>query len=592
MAKKTAAKPVPPTSLDIPYNLRDLPSAQHKAGLAGLLLSIENMDERKQAGLLKPEIEIPEVVAKTATTATIRFTERSAQDLFDDLYAAKIVEVRSKSKWQGATEKRQDPNPNPGPNEPKKWFVYDVVQPSGFFLKNYTEGDKEHWHKLWRDMLYAVPRNKPTTRQPFKSRAAKEPTKEGADCWKGFLTAEKARTRGGVATTELAGSLMLAVQAATAETVPFEDRVESQLLLHFWPLAARVFVPQQIDSDGKSEFVGYTLAIPEVADLGRYCRNYKTLLTHLDPARIGYRPRDAVITIPEQGSLEFLENLDRLASERVVEERSARYIAGVEFFHMVVAGQNVKLRAHGRIAAEGRLLAEYEALRRHFHNPEFVAGRLRALLRDRPWFSEFDAPLHQREWSFFVHLAQERRRTPPAMIGFAWEVNQQFQSILDRALQPQQPEDRAMPQAPAPPDAVDAIIYSLVGAYVKQRACIRSRVDPNDKEWWSKTNDERRDVCGKLFLELRSRHGDDFVTYFTDTIASVPQWLNDSRYLEVARALMRHYTDEEGENRPRTRDDVKTLTMLALSAHSRSLKSRESAADGPSSDTTPTENAE
>jgi hypothetical protein len=35
MAKKNA-KPATPTSIDLRYDLHDLPSAQHKAGLAGL----------------------------------------------------------------------------------------------------------------------------------------------------------------------------------------------------------------------------------------------------------------------------------------------------------------------------------------------------------------------------------------------------------------------------------------------------------------------------------------------------------------------------------------------------------------------------
>jgi hypothetical protein len=44
---------------------------------------------------------------------------------------------------------------------------------------------------------------------------------------------------------------------------------------------------------------------------------------------------------------------------------------------------------------------------------------------------------------------------------------------------------------------------------------------------------------------------------------------------------MRPYAIDDGPARPRTRDDVKTLTMLALSAHSRSLKSRNQSADAP-----------
>src|SRR6202042_106587 len=105
--------------------------------------------------------------------------------------------------------------------------------------------------------------------------------------------------------------------------------------------------------------VGYALAIPEVGDLGKFCRSYKKCLERLDEKRNLYRPAGAVVALPEQGPLEFLHNLDRLTAERVLDEKLANYLAGVEFFHMVVAGNNVKLRAHGRIPAEARVIEEY-----------------------------------------------------------------------------------------------------------------------------------------------------------------------------------------------------------------------------------------
>ena len=359
MAKKTA-KPAAPTSIEVRYDLDDLPSAQHKAGLAGLLLQIENMRERRDKGQLPSEREIPELTEKTATTAVCRFTQRSAQALFDDLYHANPKE-RWTYKWP--KEKKGKPKKEVpeevidgrGKVTTKIRLYFDDAEPFSYFLANYMSDDKEPWHKLWRDMIYAVPRNKPTTRQAYKSRADGQPTKEGFEAWKALIASDKARSAGRQATTELAGSLMLAVQAVTAEVIPFEDRVETQLLLHFWPLTARVFVPRRVDSDGKSEFVGYSLAIPEVGDLDKFCRRYKEMLGKLDAKMELYRPAGAVVALPEQGPLEFLHNLDRLTSENVLAERSARYVVGVEFFHMVVAGNNVKLKAHGRIPVEDRM---------------------------------------------------------------------------------------------------------------------------------------------------------------------------------------------------------------------------------------------
>ena len=328
-----------------------------------------------------------------------------------------------------------------------------------------------------------------------------------------------------------------------------------------------------MDADGKLEFVGYALAIPEVADLDKFCKHFKQLLSKLDDRRNLFRPAGAVVALPEQGPLEFLHNLDRLITEKVLAEKPSTYVAGIEFFHMVVAGNNVKLKAHGRIPVERRgLIEEYGDIRRSFHNPEIVAGRILALLRDRPWFAELDATVHEREWSYFVHSTQERRRTPTAMIGFAWEVDRVFQSLVERNPYAFPQEGQAMSEPDVPPDAVDAIIYDLVRVYVRERACNRAGVKTDDRDWWTKTADERRDVCAKLFLEFRSRHGDEFVGYFTDTIASVAQWLPEDRYLTISRALMRPYAAHDGSDRPRTRDDVKTLTMLALAAHSRSIK--------------------
>jgi CRISPR-associated protein Cmx8 len=452
-----------------------------------------------------------------------------------------------------------------------------LARPKGHFLRRYTEGEKEPWHKLWRDMLYAVPRNKPTTHQAFKSRAADppSPTREGVEAWKGLLLGEKSRPRGKPATVEFAGSLMLAVQAVTAEGVPFEDRVETKLLLHFWPLTARVFVPQRVDSDGKSEFVGYAVAIPEVAHLGKFCDRYRRLLDRLDARRNLFRPAGAVIALPEQGPLEFLHNLDRLAAEKVVSGGPAEYIAGIEFFHMVVAGKNVKLKAHGRIPVEEGLLELYGEIRREYANSEFVVGRLPALLRSQPWFAELDLPIHEREWSYFVHSAQERRRTPAAMIGFAWEVDRCFRQLQSIGPNAPNPEAHQMNQLATSHETVDAIVFEMVRVNVRERACKRAGVAIEVEDWMSKTTDERRYVCAKLSLEFRSRHGDEFVGYFTDTFASVSQWLDEGRFLLVARALMRLYADEEGPDCPRTRDDVKTLTMLALAAHSRSIKAKD-----------------
>jgi CRISPR-associated protein Cmx8 len=576
MAKAATKSPKPsaPESLEVRYELDELPTAQHKAGLAGLLLQIDSMNERKAAGTLPEDVHVPEIVVRSAKVVVIRFMKSSVQDLLDDAYSAEVVEVRSARRWPGAAPKREEANPSPGAGKPKRWFVYDVVQPIGPALRKFLDENKESWHKLWRDMLWKVPRGRPTTRTPFNARARDEPTNEGNEAWRVLLTDERLKSKGTRHAVELAGAVMLGAQAINAELVRFEGRADLNILLHFWPLTVRVFVPEVIDTEGRREYAGFVLAIPDVANVVAFNRAYTRLLNELRPDRRGYRPADALIALPDQGPLEFMRHLDDLATRKVVEEGPSRHLAGVEFFHLVPAGQNVKLMAHGRLPPDDGLLTTYAGIRQVCHNPLMMSCRLLAALRGDPWFAALADPLVERAWWFFVHSKQERTRTPSAMVGFAWDTDHRFKLIQKDFFAM---KEKALSDAGKSADTVDRLVYELVGAYVRERACARSGVKPDDQEWWLRTAEERRDVCSRLFLELRSRNDDDFVRHFTATIGSVPQWLDCEKYLAVTAALMRAFTNETGEDRPRTRDDVKTLTLLALSAHSRSVKSRDDA---------------
>ena len=83
-----------PQSLTLTYDLFDQPTAQHKAGLAGLILLIESMKTRK----LSP---LPDIVDLDRTSVSIRVTLDSLQKLFDDLYTSTLERVESRSKWKG-----------------------------------------------------------------------------------------------------------------------------------------------------------------------------------------------------------------------------------------------------------------------------------------------------------------------------------------------------------------------------------------------------------------------------------------------------------------------------------------------------------
>ena len=104
-------------------------------------------------------------------------------------------------------------------------------------------------------------------------------------------------------------------------------------------------------------------------------------------------------------------------------------------------------------------------------------------------------------------------------------------------------------------------VYWLMKQYVDRRT--KDKCD--DMSWDDFKNgrgdvchyrETREKVCLDAFLALRGRDDADLVSYFTGTICAVPQSLNHERYLTVSE----HLLTEPGK--------VKTLAMLALSAHS------------------------
>lgn len=538
MAKATAKAAL--AAVTITYDLFDLPTAQHKAGLAGLLLEIASLKNRKKGEAA------PRVIEQTATQATIEFTEASVQALFDDLYAAEEVEVKVKSKWTSAELVREEEGEEVVDGKPKKYhlFVYRQTQPSGLFLRHYIR--HEPWVKLWRDMLWAIPRGIPKTREPFEQRAAGKPCKEGATAWANLLKVDAARGKNGFHTAPLVGSLLLGAQATNAESLPFEGRAEQNLLLHFWPLTSLIYVPQIVQPDGSSDFVGYVLAIPDVADLDSFVADYPSMLSQFGDQVRGYRPAEAVIDLPAQGALSFMEHLARLAGDKAQSSELRSSINAVEYLHLAKFGNNVKTMASGRIAPRQNLLERYLGIvgkpgeKPPYGNPLFRRGLMLAFLDDQPWYQPFDKLLTEWPAELFVHS----EKSPKNLSWFWADARKKFQEVIQAMPTQANPGD-----PPSDGDAVLAdLLYRLTRQYLAERAKNKSGIDPGqfkagDRIDWDKVppayNEARRAVAEGLFLEFRSRRDQAFVAHFAAMFFAVKQFLSPEQYSGIGQALLR-----------------------------------------------------
>ncbi len=572
MAKQTA-----PVTVTVKYDLFDLPTAQHKAGLAGLVLQIRHMEGKTP----KPKA-IPKIVELTRTSATIEFTVESVQCLFDDVYAATREIVRVKSKWAGAKEVKPPEEVEEEVKEKAadgttkvkkvkvKYFFYEQVQPTGNVLRQYVTNAPELWLKLWRDMLWNIPRGNPQSRKPFEERADGKSCGEGGAAWDDLVKHHKARAGNVFHTGEVAGSLWLGAQAVNAEGVSFEGRVEQTILLHFWPLTAQVYAPQVLRPDGENEFVGYVLAIPEVADLKDFVSQYPRMLTRLGKDPRGYRPAEAVIDLPAEGALSFLEHLAEVSGEVVEGKELSASIGSVEYIHLARFGNNIKTLAAGRVVARPGLLSSYLGIvgrlgeKPPFANSLFRRGLLLALLNDQPWslpfgklFAEWDDRLFflDPEDASVQDRASEAGRRASLAKSFTLDARRKFDLLreLDMPLTDDKGDKRPRLMRP-----LDAIIYDMARQYVLRRAEVQLKREGGEETDWAdaKSQQAKADVARSAFLALRSRRDQAFIEHFTELFGQYGQFLPAPDDFLAVTAALHDQTDR-----------VKTVTLLALSAN-------------------------
>lgn len=572
---KPSAKPLKATTAElrevvITYDLFELPTAFHKAGLAGLVMLLDWLIER---GKLTADGATYTVTAKSLQ---ITFTEPMIQKLMDEVYDAATVEVAVKAKWAGAELKREDlVEEQHGDKVTKtKRFIYDVVQPNGAYLRDrFPDGDGL-WLKLWRDMLWSIPRGRPTTREPYNQRARKESCKEGQIVWADLLKVHKARGQNEFHTAEVSSALLPGAQAVNAEGVPFQGRAEQNLLLHFWPLAVVLFVPQAIEIDGTSDFVGFSLAVPEVSDLKQFVADYPLLLQSRSAAARGYRPAQAVVDLAAEGALSFLDSLAVLTGLQIEAGELRFSISGVDYVHLTKVGNNVKTVAAGRVSPNQRLLSGYRQIvaphdeSRRYRNPLFRRGLLLSLLDDEPWYRPFG-----RTFSLFdsdLFLRQPHRTDdgePKGPPSFANDVAKKLRDVTNLYLKSLE-RSQSMPNTERPTSPPAVIINRVVRSYLLARTTGKTEIDPKTfqtldgdvdyKAIPAEFNDEKQKLAQSLFLEFRSRKDQAFVDHFAATFFSGTQRLSEADRLELADMLT---------NADR-RDDLKTLTLLSLSANS------------------------
>ena len=427
---KTKAQPKDGEVLALSWKLGELPSSQHRTGLAGLVLMVRWLERhRKLGGLCR-------LKNLDASGVTLEVNERGLQDLFNETYGAELVERSELKVREGKPPKRVEEREVETKKVDRKtgepvvktvtYYVYDVVEPKGAFLAeldNPKSGKSGLWIKLWRDFIWSLVRAVPKTRGPYISRAEGGSHQDAQKAWAGL--AEKPE-----ASVKLPSTYFIGAQTATAENVPFRDRERFQFLLHFWPFAIGLAVPCTIDREGASKFEGYVLSFSDVADLATFCDEFEGLLRNRKPTKAGYRPKDALVDLPAEGALQLLSFLEARLKEHESRKRVSDLVHGVDVFHVEREGNNVRVRSSMRIEPSVVVQSEYERIRSSFHDPIFRRQRLLNLLAGVPWYSGFDRLMATLPSAHFI-----AGRAQPGEYGtrFPHDARTQFKHVAPEA---------------------------------------------------------------------------------------------------------------------------------------------------------------
>jgi len=513
----------PPKQLELEFGLLDLPSAQHKAGLAGLLLLIESLRRRQAENL--PEI----VDGPSATHVAIRLTEASLKTIYDDFFAPVVLQV-----------------PDGKDKTKSKEF------PKAEFME--VLGLPKPWLGLWRDIIRNVLRaGAPAQFKPFRDRMPDSNMPKSWDWQKMWQDLAKEKV------SSLSASDYLGAESVTAERVPFQDHAKYAFLLTFAPIVSLPFISQSLTRSSKAGETSYrfqrnafVIATPEVSRLDEYVEGFPRQLAELNVETLGKNPypRQAFISIPEEGGLEFLSSL-RLASEKA-SKTIDDCASGVQITHLKYGKGSPSLQHIGMLHGSPSVLNQYEQIRSHCWNLFFRELLIRNLLDRRPWFFGADQLFGDHPVEIFV----QKRGSP--QLYFDSDAKRKFSSIRTELIHSKGNEKMVDDW---PDKQLADEIYRLTQTYVNRRTSDRCHGATWDDYKNGKCNKQefreaREKICQEVFLALRGRDNEEVVSYFVGTLCSVPQNLNQQKFLTVSQQLL---TDPL---------KVKTLAMLALSAHS------------------------
>ena len=547
------------------YVLSQLPSSQHRAGLAGLILIVWWLQKQPE---LKSSVDAElKVTDLDANTVTVQFNLAGLTALMKSHFSAAFEEregqkKRTNSKQKFKTIERQVGDSDTDRSKLTSFYIYTDIVPQGDLVRSFEPANSNNlvWTKLWQEVTWTILRPRDKQRLPFKAMVNDTEPSEITKIWN--ILQDKPNSK-----VSLSSTYMLGAQAKNNEGVPFTDVAKDRFLLNFWSYVAQIYLPLKIDAKGKAKLHGYAISIPDVRNLATFCQHFPSIMRQKDTKELWGKPRSAIIRNLEEVGLDSLSFIHTYLSQLNPKLNIDEILFGVDVFH-IVRPQNKpqskpQILSIKRYLPNKKAIAEFTQLKDKLFNPLFRLQYWQNLIRDRPRIEGFYTLLQDLPTAETVKnnsFCQDFRSV------FNPHNHPMEQEEIDNTTSKDTIESSKTSQSTQTKEiSLENLLLRLLKTYTRHQLERRFKLKWN-KSWDNRQSEDLKKIEAyqnykqkrkQIIVDLhhdfrRPRQAHEFLAYFATKFTDVYQYITTEEYLLLAQLI---------QTQP---EQIRILCLLAL----------------------------
>jgi CRISPR-associated protein Cmx8 len=541
------------------YQLHQLPSSQHRAGLAGLILKIQWLQQQEA---FKTSVDaVCEIIHLDTNKATLQFNLAGLTALFRSHYIASFEEreqlkLRKTGSQSYRTVQREIYDEKTDLPKLTNIYIYQDIVPQGPLIQSFdpTANNSQIWTKLWQEATWGILRPNDRQRIPFKAMVGGADPPEIEKVWKLLLKRPDADVY-------LSSTYMLGVQSTNNEGMRTDDRASFFFLLHFWSYVAQIYQPIHVDAKDKPTLHGYAIAIPDVRNLSSFCQHFPSILQQRSTKIKWGKPEEAIVRDPIEAGLMMLSSIQTYLSANTDSIDIKNLLFGVDVFHLFKKKHEAQILSIQRYLPDKDTIEEFTKLEPKIFNSTFRIQYWQNLIHNRSRIFGFDALIQ--------NLPTKKT------ISDRWFCRD-FRTLFHPQSNPMTPEetdiDKTEELGPAELSApkeisLEVLVLRLMKNYTRHKLNHQFGIEWN-KEWssqnpasrsqdpaYQKYKDRKEHVIKDLHIDFRRhRRPNEFLAFFATRFTGVYQYLSTQEYLFLA---------EQIQSQP---ERIQILCLLALPA--------------------------